>query len=375
MNAIARLVEKDKNLSVLILMTVATLLVLVSLLGGRFLSAGNLQSMSSQVSEFGFLALAMGIAMLTAGIDLSIVAAAVLAGIMGAQVMSGQLVPVTAANAPVLMVVGIVVSLVTGLLCGLLNGILIAKLSVPPILATLGTMILFTGVSMVVTNGQSVPVAVTAFSNLGASTVANVPLIFILMVAAYLVVGFVLKRTRFGRQVYLFGENSAALRFSGVRNDRVIIMTYMLIGLLVGIAAIIMVSRVNSARVGFGESYLLQAILVVVLAGFNPYGGRGRVISVALGLVLLQSLQSAFTILQFNPYVKNLIWGSMLLLVMIVNYYVARWNPRKAGARAALPGAGTAGGTGSPDATGAMPAVASPAGERAPDPVSMGGTR
>ncbi|GAA3874520.1 hypothetical protein GCM10022381_16610 [Leifsonia kafniensis] len=328
MSSIARLVARDKNLSVLVVMTAVTLIVLITLLGGRFLSAGNLQSMSSQVSEFGFLALAMGLAMLTAGIDLSIVSAAVLAGIVGATVMSGQLVPVTASNSSALMLAGIVAALVTGMLCGLLNGLLIAKLSIPPILATLGTMILFTGVGMVITNGQSVPIAITGFSALGAATVANVPLIFILMVVAYVVVGFVLRRSRFGRRVYLFGENDVALRFSGVRNDRVIILTYLLIGLLVGIAAVIMVSRVNSARVGFGESYLLQAILVVVLAGFDPNGGRGRVISVGLGLILLQSLQSAFTILQFNPYVKNLIWGSMLLLVMIVNYYVARWNPR-----------------------------------------------
>lgn len=327
MNLVARLVARDKNLSVLVLMTATTLTVLVVLLGGRFLSAGNLQSMSSQVSEFGFLALAMGLAMLTGGIDLSIVSAAVLAGITGATIMSGQLIPVTESNSNALMLAGIAAALVTGMLCGLLNGLLIAKLSIPPILATLGTMILFAGIGMVVTDGQSVPISVESYSVLGATTIANIPLIFILMTAAFLIMGFTLSRTRFGRRIYLFGENSVALRFSGVRNERVVILTYVTIGLLVGLAAVIMVSRVNSARVGFGESYLLQAILVVVLAGYNPYGGRGRVISLALGLILLQSLQSAFNILQFNPYVKNLIWGSLLLLVMVVNYYVARWNP------------------------------------------------
>lgn len=365
MNSIARLVARDKNLSVLIVMTAGTLIVLITLLGGRFLSAGNLQSMSSQVSEFGFLALAMGLAMLTAGIDLSIVSAAVLSGIVGATVMSGQLVPVTASNSNTLMLVGILAALVTGMLCGLLNGLLIAKISIPPILATLGTMILFTGIGMVITNGQSVPIAISSYSALGAATVANIPIIFLLMAAAFLILGFMLRRTRFGRRIYLFGENDVALRFSGVRNDRVIILTYVTIGLLVGLAAVIMVSRVNSARVGFGESYLLQAILVVVLAGFNPYGGRGRVVSVALGLILLQSLQSAFTILQFNPYVKNLIWGSMLLLVMVVNYYVARWNPR---------GAAPAKGPGS---TTAIPPESAPSAaaetHRATDAVSTGG--
>ena len=338
MNLVARLVARDKNLSVLVLMTATTLTVLVVLLGGRFLSAGNLQSMSSQVSEFGFLALAMGLAMLTGGIDLSIVSAAVLAGITGATIMSGQLIPVTESNSNALMLAGIAAALVTGMMCGLLNGLLIAKLSIPPILATLGTMILFAGIGMVITDGQSVPISVESYSVLGATTIANIPLIFILMAASFLIMGFTLSRTRFGRRIYLFGENSVALRFSGVRNERVVILTYVTIGLLVGLAAVIMVSRVNSARVGFGESYLLQAILVVVLAGYNPYGGRGRVISLALGLILLQSLQSAFNILQFNPYVKNLIWGSLLLLVMVVNYYVARWNPLPAPPEVKAPG-------------------------------------
>lgn len=366
MNAIARIVAKDKNLAVLTLMTVATLAILISLLGQRFLSANNLQSMGTQVSEFGLLALAMGIAMLTGGIDLSIVAASVLAGIVAAQVMSGALIPVTTGNSDMLMVAGVLAAILTGLVCGLLNGFLIAKVSIPPILATLGTMILFTGIGMVLTNGQSVPIAVEQFASLSGATVANIPVIFIVMVLCFIVVGFVLRNTRFGRRVYLYGENNVALRFSGVRTERVVILSYALIGVLVGLAAVIMVSRVNSARVGFGESYLLQAILVVVLAGFNPYGGRGKVISLVLGLVLLQSLQSAFTIMQFNPFVKTFIWGAMLLAVMVINFFVARWQPGK---RAALrrSSAGGAGGVTGPQASAGARRSASNGNEGDPD--------
>jgi simple sugar transport system permease protein len=217
-------------------------------------------------------------------------------------------------------VLGVVAMLLTGMACGLLNGLLIAKVSVPPILATLGTLIFFTGIGMVLTGGQSVSVQTPEYAQFGVSTVTRIPVIFLVMCGAFLAVGFVLRKSRLGRRMYLYGENNVALRFTGARNERLVIKTYVVIGLLVGLAAMIMVSRVNSARVGFGESYLLQAILVVVLAGFDPYGGRGRVTSLFLGLVLLQSLQSAFTIMRFDPFMKTFIWGAALLLIMILHH-------------------------------------------------------
>jgi simple sugar transport system permease protein len=323
-------IARDREFTVLLATALIVLVLLVTFMSSRFFALGNLQSMGIQVSEFGFLALAMGVAMLTGGIDLSIVAAAALAGILGAKVMSGDLVPVTGTNGPVLMALGALVCLVTGLLCGLLNGVLIAKLSIPPILATLGTMILFGGIGMAVTSGQSVGVAVPQYAQLATATVAGLPVIFLMMLAALAVAGLLLTRTRLGRRIYLFGENEVGLRFSGARTERVVLMAYATIGLLVGIAAMIMVARVNSARVGFGEAYLLQSILVVVLAGFNPYGGKGRVASLLIALLLLQVISSAFNVMMLSPYAKNFIWGAMLLVVMVANFYARRWKPRKA---------------------------------------------
>lgn len=319
---------KDREFLVLVIVTLLVTLVLYSQLGQRLFSLGGLQSMSIQVSEFGFLALAMGLAILTGGIDLSVVAAAGLSGVVAALVMSGQFIPVTEENQAMLFVLGIVAALVTGLLTGISNGVIIAKFSVPPILATLGTMILYTGIGMAVTSGNSIPLQVTAFPEIVRTTVGPVPLVFLVMVIAFISVAFILTRTTFGRRVYLFGDNDVALRFSGVKSERVIIMTYALIGILVGLAAIVIISRANSMRVGFGESYLLQAILVVVLAGFNPFGGKGRVASLFIGLVLLQLLSSSMTAFAFSPYAKNLVWGLILLAVMALNHYARVYRPK-----------------------------------------------
>jgi len=329
MNGVKRLLTRDRNLSVLSALTLTTVVVLVAALGDRFLSERNLQSMGTQVAEFGLLALAMGLAMLLGGIDLSIVSAAVLAGIVGAKFMAGDIIPITSGNENTVMIGGAAAMLVTGMACGLLNGLLIAKLSVPPILATLATLIFFSGIGTVITDGQSVPVEIPLYAEFGVATVAKIPVIFLIMCALYVVVGLMLRKTRMGRRMYLYGENNVALRFTGARNERLVILTYLLIGLIVGLAAMIMVSRVNSARVGFGRSYLLQAILVVVLAGFDPYGGSGRVTNLLLGLVLLQSLQSAFTIMRLDPFMKTFIWGAALLLIMVINHVLNTWSGRR----------------------------------------------
>ena len=324
MTRIRSLLSRDHNLTILLGLTIAVYVVLVPLLGGRFFSEANFQSMAVQVAEFGLLALGMGLAMLTGGIDLSIVAAAVLSAVMGSMIMRGDFIEITDANHGTVMAIGIVAMLVTGLVTGLVNGTLVAKFSVPPILATLGTYIFFTGVSTVVTEARAVSVAVPEFAKIATTTVADVPVIFVLMLAVFVVVAFFLRRTRTGRRIYLYGENNVALRFTGARNERLILLTYALIGLVAGLAGMLISSRANGIKVGYGDTYLLQAILLVVLAGFDPYGGRGRVASLFVGLVMLQSLSSAFTIIKFDPFMKKLIWGGMLLAVMLFNFVVAR---------------------------------------------------
>jgi len=322
MSRVRQLLTRDQNFTILVGLTVLVYVVLVPTLGARFMSEINMQSMATQVAEFGLLAIAMGLSMLTGGIDLSIVAAAVLAAVVGSRFMRGDFIPLTDTNHKLLIAVGITAMLLTGMVTGLVNGTLIARFSVPPILATLGTYIMFTGISTVITDARAVSVAVDGYSEISVATIAHVPLIFVVMGAVYIAVAFFLRRARTGRRIYLYGENSVALRFTGAKSERLIIATYVLIGLIVGMAGMLLSSRANGVKVGYGDTYLLQAILVVVLAGFNPYGGKGRVASLFVGLVMLQSLQSAFTIMQFDPFMKKLIWGGMLLTVMAVNHLV-----------------------------------------------------
>ena len=223
----------DREFASLIVVTVIVAGVLYVSLGDRIFSSLGISSMAIQIAEFGFIALGMGLAMLTGGIDLSVAAAAGLAGLAGALVMSGSIIPITETNQGLVLVLGVVATLGTGMLTGLLNGFLIAKVSVPPILATLGTMIFFTGIGMAITGGQSVGIQIPAYAGFFAGAEIGIfPVMFVVLVLVYIAVNFLMSRTVTGRNVYLFGENEVALRFAGVRSERTIMMTYLLIGLL-----------------------------------------------------------------------------------------------------------------------------------------------
>ncbi len=323
-----RFLRHETTLIILVVITLGVLLTLWVLLGNQFFSLNNFQSMGYQIPEFGFLALAMAVTMLTGGIDLSVVANANLAGILAAFVLTRRLGFLTSYPDAGVVVIACLVALAVASIAGFINGLLISKLSVPPILATLGTMTFYNGISMAITSGEGIVGFPEMFLKIGSEHIANIPLIFLLFVLASIVVGFMLEQTSTGVSVYLYGENKIASMFAGLRNENLIVRVYFLSGLLAGFASIIMISRFNSAKVGYGDTYLLQAILVSVLGGIAPEGGRGRIIGVVLGIFILQALQSAFTLFAFTPYAKKLIWGSMLLLVMVINFLVEHWRLR-----------------------------------------------
>ena len=292
------------------------LLVILLVFGGGFFNERNIFSMGFQIPEFGFLALAMSIAIITGGIDLSVVATMNLASILAAYVLTGQ---TGGLSGGAVVPIAILVALLTGLLCGALNGLLIGRMQVPPILATIGTMLFYRGVAMALTGGKGIVGFPKAFFFVGNGRVLGFPFPLLIVLLAFLIVGMMLKRTVWGRSIYLIGENHVAARFSGIKVQNTLLIAYMISGILSACSALILSSRVNSGRVGYGDTYLLQAILVAILGGLDPRGGSGNIFGVLIGIILLQSLSSSFTLLAITPYARGLIYGVMLLAVMILN--------------------------------------------------------
>jgi simple sugar transport system permease protein len=306
----------------------ATLLLAAILIAGTlgiarpdtFLSPTNINSMLLQSSVIGLLSLAVAITMLTGGIDLSINATANLTSITVAILLSKMVPPaggnVTLATTALALVVGLLV----GFGCGLFNGFLIAILGYSPILATLGTMTLFSGIGTVLTGGNTL-FGISAFAAIGRGSVLGIPLPAVVFLLAALVLSLVLEARRFGFYVYLYGANETAARFSGINERRLLLSVYAVSGTLSAVAGLINLGVTNSANVDFGSSYVLLAVLIPVLGGISASGGAGRIVGVVLAVLILQFLSTGLNLVfqsSGSNFLKEFAWGATLLVVLAI---------------------------------------------------------
>ncbi|OAA25559.1 ABC transporter permease [Kosmotoga sp. DU53] len=286
------------------------------MLPGRFLHPNNLQSMAFQLPELGILALAMMITMLTGGINLSIISSANLSGIVMALILTRVITPeLTSTQVNWTILLAVLVGMTVSLGIGLVNGFIIAYLGVSPILATLGTMTFFEGISVVITRGYVISGFPEPILAIGNGTVFGIPVPMLIFIGAAIFVAILLNKTRLGLLTYMIGSNIKATMFSGINVNKIIMKVYTVSGILSGLAALIMVSRFNSAKAGYGSSYLLITVLVSVLGGVNPNGGFGKVSGVVMGLILLQVISSGLNLLGLSAHLTIALWGGILLAV------------------------------------------------------------
>ncbi len=321
------MIYKNKKVFILLLIIIAAVIVMSIVSPRIFLSYGNFQSMAVQIPEFGLLALGVGICMITGGIDLSVVSIANLSSIVAAMILvkfAGEASNAGPFQTIVVIILAILASIVIGAICGLFNGFLITRIGISPILATLGTMGLFGGLGVIITKGKGIFGFPEPFLHIGTGFLFKVPIVMYIFIGVALLLGLILNKTLFGFNVYMIGSNEIAAKFAGINISTVLLRTYMTSGIMAGIAAILMISRVNSARSGYAATFLLPAVLVVVLGGVNYEGGSGNVTGIFLALVLIQIVQSSFNILGASSFFKNVVLGAMLLIVMVINYVSIR---------------------------------------------------
>ena len=319
-----RFFVRDGNLLRLLIACAAIFVTMSLLKPDVFPTPENFLSMGSQFPEIGILAIAIMITMLTGGIDLSVVSVANLSGVLAALVIR-TLIPADASDGQVILglVAAIAIAFLAGAAAGLINGALIAYVNLTPILATLGTMTLYTGLTVAMTRGNAV-FAENRLTFIGTSNLLGIiPIPLVIFAAVVAVFALILNRTPFGLKVYMLGSNLNAARFSGINVRRVLLTTYMLSGLLAAVVAIIFLGRNNSAKWDFAPSYVLQAIVVAVLAGVNPSGGSGRIAGIVLAILALQFVSTGMNMLLFTisggQFFKEFAWGALLLIIMVAN--------------------------------------------------------
>lgn len=302
----------DRNTLALFGIAVVIFVVMGILEPQAFLGVANLQGMCIQFPEFGILAIGMMLAMMSGGIDLSLVGIANFSSIVGTVVI----LRMGGSGAGILA--GIAAALVIGALCGIFNGFLVGYLKIPPMLVTLCGLQLYTGLGLAITKGPALTGLPESFSLIANGVIANIPIAVMIFVAVALGVAFLLRSTVYGQHVSYMGTNDVASRYSGIDNLKITIITYLTSGVLGSIGGILMASHYNSAKADYGSSYTLLTLLIAVLGGTDPDGGKGKVVGVCMAVIVLQLISSAFNIMRINSFLKTFIWGLLLLVIMIV---------------------------------------------------------
>ncbi|MBV9654801.1 MAG: ABC transporter permease [Acetobacteraceae bacterium] len=280
----------------------------------NFLTGSTFASIAFQLPELGLLSLAMLMPIISGGFNLAITFTANLSGLA----MAGILHAGGGESAGVLFILlGIAAALATGAVVGWAMGAIIATTGAHPILVSLSTMIFVRGLGEFLTRGGDISGTPQAVQAIGQGTLLGIPAPLIVFAAAVLVWHVLMSRTRLGFATRMIGSNLEATRYSGVPTRRSLTLVYTLSGLMCGLAGIVMLARFNSVRVGHGEAYLLITVLACFLGRVDPFGGFGRVLPVAIALVILQVIASGLNLLGANQHLATALWGGFLLVIMI----------------------------------------------------------
>jgi len=285
-----------------------------SLASPYFLNAWNLSDATFNFTEKALIAFAMALLIIAGEIDLSVAAIIALASTaMGAAAQTGL-------GTPGLVAIGIG----TGLACGAFNGVLVAGLKLPSIVVTIGTMSLFRGISYIVLGDQAYGKYPADFAWFGQGYVAWVfSFEFVLFLVMAVVFGVLLHRTNFGRQVYVIGNNPLAARFSGIPVERVKFILFLLTGLMSGIAAVCLTSRLGSTRPSIAQGWELEVVTMVVLGGVSILGGAGTIAGVVIAAFVMGLVTFGLGLLNVPGIVMSIFIG-LLLIVTIALPIIAR---------------------------------------------------
>jgi ribose transport system permease protein len=294
------------------------LMVVFSLASPNFLQTANIITILQATSVNGVLAVAATLVIISGGIDLSVGTLMTFCAVMAGVLMTYLGLPIW---------IGVPGGLLAGLACGSLSGFLIAKLKIPPFIATLGMMLIYKGLSLAICGAKPIYFTSTpSFTQISTGSLigAVIPalpipngVLILFLVAA--VAAFILGRTVLGRFIFALGSNEEALRLSGVNTGNWKIAVYGLAGAVCGIAGILIASRINSAQPAIGQGYELDAIAAVVIGGTSLSGGRGTMLGTMIGALIISVVANGLRILSVPQEWQIVVTGSIIILAVYLD--------------------------------------------------------
>ncbi|KEP27641.1 ribose ABC transporter permease RbsC [Bacillus safensis] len=287
------------------------LVAIVSILNPAFLEPLNILNLLRQISINALIAFGMTFVILTGGIDLSVGAILALSSALTAGFIVSGMDPILA----------IIVGCIIGAILGMINGLLITKGKMAPFIATLATMTIFRGLTLVYTDGNPITGLGSnyAFQLFGRGYFLGIPVPAITMLLTFIVLWVLLHKTPFGRRTYAIGGNEKASLISGIKVPRVKIMIYSLAGFMSALAGAILTSRLNSAQPTAGTSYELDAIAAVVLGGTSLSGGRGRIVGTLIGVLIIGVLNNGMNLLGVSSFYQSVVKGIVILIAVLLD--------------------------------------------------------
>jgi fructose transport system permease protein len=294
--------------------------VVFSALNSNFGTARNISLIAQQTAVIAALAVGQTVVILTAGIDLSAGAVAILATMIMGTVASENGLP-----APLALLIGIGF----GFLAGAANGALVTRLNLPPFIVTLGTLSIFTAVALLYSGGTPIQGAdLPALLNWTGTDISvgpfNITTGVIVVILMYVVVGFALSQTAWGRHVYAVGDEPEASRLAGIRVSRVLLSVYAVAGVCYGFAAWVQIGRSGSASPNGITDGNLQSITAVVIGGTSLFGGRGGVLGTLLGALIVTVFTSGLSIIGVDQQYRTLAVGVLVILAVAVDQWIRK---------------------------------------------------
>ena len=307
--------EKEKKVkrrgSLGIILSLIVLCIIMTILSPRFLTVANLTNVLSQATVSAIISVGEFLAILTAGIDLSI------GSILAISIM---MLGIFAVNMQMNPILAIMLALAVGTLIGLFNGLLLTKLRLPhPFISTMGTKMIARGLALAVTAAQPISGFAGSIQFLGSKSIGPVPASVLVVVVVYGIMFLFMKRTATGRHIYAVGGNVEASRLSGINVNKVLLIVYSLSGFFAALAGLLLVGRVNAAYPLAGVDYETDAIAGVIIGGASFSGGVGKIVNTVIGVLIIAVLRNGLNLLNVDSAFQTVAIGVVIILAVYLD--------------------------------------------------------
>ncbi len=314
-SVLSRIVAAGTHQRVLAFASLVVLLIGFAIASPNFMQTSNMLAILQATSVNGVLAIAVTLVIITGGIDLSVGTMMTFCAVITGVVLTYAGLPLP---------FGVLAAILTGAICGACSGTFVAKMAIPPFIATLGMMLILKGLSLVISGTRPIYFNDTpGFSEISRGSligdvIPSLPIpngVLILFIVAG-VTAYILNRTVLGRYCFALGSNEESVRLSGVNTQRWKIAIYALAGSIVGIAGLLIASRLNSAQPALGLGYELEAIAAVVIGGTSLSGGRGSILGSLIGALIMAVLTNGLRVLSVAQEWQTVVTGAIIILAV-----------------------------------------------------------